>query len=440
MRRIAHLVSLAGLTALTAVGACKATQDDSLFGNGGGGSDDSGVTSTTTVGQGGSAGGDIGIGGGFGTGGSPPQNTCDTSPDQDKDGDGVTQAQGDCNDCDPNVNPNAIEVVATADADGGVPPAVDEDCDGTIDNVPAPCDGAIAIDTMDPFEAAAAVELCKKSSGPNDWGVVEAKWVLPDGSPPPNNAAGFHVGHGALGAFGPKVNVQAGVKMLALSSGAARQPSDPGYQNVSGYDKGYTSGNPQGFPKESPACPGVTTGTPHDGTGLELTIRTPSNAQGFSFDFDFFTYEWPGFICSQYNDFFVALLTPIPMGQSDGNISFDSQGNPVSVNNALLDVCGCANNPPNPCQAGGKSFPCSLGDQYLEGTGFGKDLAFGQDHGSTYWLATQAPVQPSSDITIRWAVYDSGDGVLDSTTLVDHWQWIATAGTEVGTGKVPIPK
>ena len=48
------------------------------------------------------------------------------------------------------------------------------------------------------------------------------------------------------------MNVQAGKKMLALSSGTARQPTDPGYQDVSGFDKGYTSASPQGFPKESP--------------------------------------------------------------------------------------------------------------------------------------------------------------------------------------------
>jgi hypothetical protein len=51
-----------------------------------------------------------------------------------------------------------------------------------------------------------------------------------------------------------------------------------------------------------------------------------------------------------------------------------------------------------------------------------------QDHGSTYWLATSAPVDPNSTITIRWSVHDSGDTVLDTTTLVDHWQWI-TQGT-----------
>jgi hypothetical protein len=41
---------------------------------------------------------------------------------------------------------------------------------------------------------------------------------------------------------------------------------------------------------------------------------------------------------------------------------------------------------------------------------------------------------------MRWAVYDSGDGILDTTTLVDNWQWIAESGTQVGTGVVDTPK
>jgi hypothetical protein len=301
----------------------------------------------------------------------------------------------------------------------------------------------LAIDSMDPLDAAKAVELCQAASQnpaskkDKKWGVTHASWVLPDGSPAPGNA-NFHLGHGMLSGFGPNVHVQAGSRMLGLSSGTARQPTDPGYQDVGGYDKQYTSGSPAGFPKESPACPGSITGTPHDGTAVELQIRTPTNATGFTFDFNFFTYEWPGFVCSTYNDFFVALLTPIPMGQVDGNISFDQQGNPVSVNNAFVEVCGCFNGPP--CTAGGKTFTCSLGTSGLQGTGFGTDTA-GSDHASTSWLVTKAPVKGGETITIRWMVYDSGDGVLDTTTLIDNWQWIANGGTvTVGTDPIGTPK
>lgn len=398
-----------------------------------GGAPGTGGTPVSTNGGGGqgagfAAGGNTGQGGGI---------ICSPGTlDDDVDGDGFSEAQGDCEDCDPNRNPNAIEV---ATEEGKEP--YDEDCDGEIDEpLDPPCDSGIDVDEMDPRKAAEAVEICKVSTGPDDWGFVSAEWVMADGSPPPSDptmAQRFHLGHGFVDDFGPNLDLRAGERMLVLSSGTARRPNDPGYQSVGGFSKGYTGAFAQGFPKESPACPGVTTGTPNDPTGVELVLRAPSNATGFSFDFDFYTYEWPGFVCSTYNDFFLAILEPFPPGQSDGNISFDGDGNPISVNNALLEVCGCAGNPPNACTAGGKTFTCSLGNIELIGTGFGFDMSFGQDHGATSWLRTTAPVEGGSEVHLRFAVHDSGDGVLDSTTLIDNFAWIATPGTTVGTNPIP---
>ncbi|MFO0613151.1 MAG: choice-of-anchor L domain-containing protein [Polyangiaceae bacterium] len=371
---------------------------------------------------------------GTGVGGQAPMCT-PGGPDDDVDQDGFTPTEGDCDDCDPNRNPNAIEVPTPEGKE-----AFDEDCDMQVDEDDTVlCDDGLLIDAADPMDGVHAIDLCKASTGPKDWGVVSAAWVLADGSAPPSDPATrqkYDLGHGMLGSFGANVTVRKGKRMLALSSGTARNPGDPGYQNPGQSDKGFTSGQPEGFPKESPACPGTVTGQPHDAAAIQLIVLTPSNAKGISFDFDFFTYEWPGFVCSPYNDFFVALLSPKPPGQADENISFDSQGNPVSVNNAPLEVCGCAGNPPNPCLAGTKTFNCPLGDIELIGTGFGFDTA-GSDHGSTSWLRTVAPIQGGEPIQLRFAVYDSGDGILATTTLVDNFQWIATPGTKVGTNPVP---
>ena len=400
----------------------------------GGGS--AGATATGGSGQGGeNIGGGIGPGGNAGGGGGAI-NCVPGGPDDDIDHDGFTPNQGDCEDCDPGRNPNAIEVATEA---GGT--AYDEDCDDQVDEDDTVlCDQGIAVGDLDPYSGARAVDLCKTSMNDKDWGVVSAKWVLADGTMP-NQAilSAFHLGHGILSGFGPNVSVQAGERMLGLSSGTARQPTDPGYQDVGGFAKGFQCGQPVGFPKESPACPGITTGEPNDAAGLELDIRPPSNAKGFSFDFKFQTYEWPNYVCSMFNDFFVALLTPYPQGQSDGNIAFDKMGNPVSVNNAFIEVCGCEGNPPSPCLAGGKTFECPLGDFELLGTGFGFDsCGFCQDHGGTGWLRTNAPIEdPTQPINIRFAVYDSGDGVLDTTTLIDNFRWIAKPGVTVGTDIVP---
>ena len=442
--------TLGGLGVAALMAACSAGGGGNVFtssssgGNvGGNGQGGNGAGAGSNTGA-----GDVGSGISLTTSGSGSTgsgNTCNHAPNVDGDGDGWTGDEGDCNDCDPNVNPGAIDVLATED--GGTT-MVDVDCNGVFDP-PEPCDTGLAVDSMNPLDAAKAVELCRVASqNPADkkqktWGVVHAAWVLPDGSDPTQNAsvniANYHLGHGMLSGLGPNVNVQGGQSMLGLSSGTARVPNTPGYQAVSGFSKGYTSGQPQGFPKESPLCnSGSTTGQANDGAAVEITIRAPTNATGFTFDFNFFSYEWPSYVCTQFNDFFVAQLTPIPAGQTDGNISFDSQGNPVSVNNAFVEACGCTAGPP--CTAGGKSFPCSLGNTGLVGTGFGKDTA-GVDHGSTGWLVTKAPVKGGETITIRWTVYDAGDGILDSTTLIDNWKWIANGGTVVvGTDPIKTPQ
>jgi hypothetical protein len=298
--------------------------------------------------------------------------------------------------------------------------------------VPQPCDSALAVDSADPFDGARAIGLCKMSTGPDDWGVASAQWTYPNGTAPAPSA-NFDLGHGIITAFGPNVNVQEGGAMLALSSGTARQPTDPGYQSVSGFSKGiYNTGHPVGFPKESPSCNNLTqTGTCNDGAALQLTVRPPSNAQGFSFNFNFYTYEWPVYVCSTFNDFYAALLEPFPMGQTDGNITFDALNNPISVNNAFFDVCGCASGPP--CSAGGVSFACALGTSELTGTGF-------EGHAATSWLQTTAPITQGQEFQLRFLAYDAGDGILDSTGLTDNFQWIAEPGVAIGTEPVPDPK
>ena len=45
---------------------------------------------------------------------------------------------------------------------------------------------------------------------------------------------------------------------------------------------------------------------------MTLQIKVPKNVAGMSFDFDFYSSEWPEYVCSTYNDQFVAWL------QSDG--------------------------------------------------------------------------------------------------------------------------
>lgn len=320
----------------------------------------------------------------------------------------------------------------TGGSTGSGPICTDASC---IGNTPqGMCDTSLAIDSGDAMDGARAIGLCQVAAD-GTWGVVSADWVRSDGQPLTGE---LNMGKGILSGFGPNVAPREGSKVLALSSGAARQPSDPGYESVGGYwkDCGLADpfcfngtptphGTPAGYPKTSASC-NVQAGEAYDSAGLRLTIRTPADALSFSFALKFYTYEFPNYVCDIYNDFFVSMMTPTPAGLVDGNISFDSMGNTISVNAGFLDVC-------NAGQLAG--YPCPAGYTELVGTGYDE-----QDPGSagTTWLQTTAPIEaPGSDITLHFTIWDSGDGVLDSTILIDEFKFELTEGV---VGTTPIPQ
>jgi len=336
---------------------------------------------------------------------------CRVANDVDDDGDGYTEAEGDCDDCRKAINPGAYDYAGNN---------IDEDCSGVADDEPTSCDVGAALDDEDARAAVQALGLCRWATADaqgkaKTWGVLSAKYVKPDGTPLTEPLS-----HGIMSTFG--VNApRDGKTFLALSSGTARAPDMPGYKDILGFRKGYTSGVPAGYPKESPACPGTVSGMAHDGAALELEIRVPTNVKSFRIDQNFFTVEFPGYVCSKYNDFYVLDMEPKVPEYPDGNVAFDAEGNPISVNNALLQVC-------EPRTIDGREYKCPLGPSSLEGTGFDtvNDDYSPAPHAATGWLTTYAPVPAGQTIRLRFAIWDSSDGNLDSTVLVDRFEWADT--------------
>ncbi len=319
------------------------------------GGDDGGPTTTPTNQDASSGGGDAGfaLAGGHdsGTGsgsGSGSNGACTYAKNDttDHDGDGWSSADGDCNDCNKYINPGAYDVPGNG---------IDEDCSGKADDEPTGCDSALtSVATTDGVDGAKAMDLCRTavegaSLPKKTWGVISADYVLPDGTSAQSSSARFQLGFGILGPlFGTSNKTQQGQHMLGLSSGTARQPTDPGYvkgvdsTGLSGGDvKGYTSKAPTGFPGTTQACPGVKFGAANDGAALRVVIRVPTNALTMSFDSDFFSCEFPHYVCSTYNDTFVVIMTPPPAGEpatANDNIAFDSTGNIISVNAGFLQI------------------------------------------------------------------------------------------------------
>ena len=436
--------------AVLAAAACSSGSPSNGFPGGSDGGSSSGTS-------GGSSGGSSGTGGGdgstptFGDGqaGSSSGGTvhCNvTDPNADMDKDGWSPNQGDCNDCDPNVNPGAIDVLHPND--GGTPTWGDEDCDGKPGDSGESCDQGLALTDVTAGDAAKAIELCTTASmSDRKYGVLSAAYVRANGAP----FASPSLQVGIESAWGANVKAQGGQNMLAMSSGYARTVGQAGACNGISCQINATATPPPGFPQDDPACP--PTPAIADDVALELQVRVPTNAAGYTFNLKFYSFEFPDWVCDThgYNDQFVALVSPpptgsyVPSGSTFGNVSFDSNNHPVSVNLGFFDVCdpstpqrfaaNCRKTAGATCPALPSSY-CPLGVGDLQGTGFDVWHTTVGPAGATRWLVTQAPAQPGAVITIRFAIWDAGNGQFDSTVLLDNFHWIATGGT-VAVGTTP---
>ncbi|HEY1690555.1 MAG TPA: choice-of-anchor L domain-containing protein [Polyangiaceae bacterium] len=337
---------------------------------------------------------------------------------------------------------------------------------GPVDTTPA-CDTSLAIDDPSAADFAQAIGICTTAAS-KGYGLVSATYSKAFGSTAPPHDGQW----GLLPSFGSAVKPREGSRLGVLSSGYAREYDDSQGQSIgsaaqtcgsasleaccwSGINgacpvgaasdfvnsspdgplegTSYPTGvAPPGFPQSGASCPQGK--TVNDMIDLKLTLEAPPDATGFRFDFDFYSSEWPNFVCSNYNDAFVAYLTS--KGLTD-NVSFDAQHNPVSVNNDYFDHCtagvplGCNRTDGNSADAPVATSQCASGASELAGTGYagtkqslcgqGPDATLG---GATGWLTTQASIEPGEQFTLEFMIWDAGDGILDSSVLIDHFVWI----------------
>ena len=137
-------------------------------------------------------------------------------------------------------------------------------------------------------------------------------------------------------------------------------------------------------------------GGAYDYTELRFTLQVPPDVNSFSYDFAFFSTEYPWYFGSSFNDMYVGWLES---EKWTGNISFDQNGNPISLNAGFLEFK----------DDGG-------GNQVLAGTCM-------RQHAGTNWLQTTAGVTPGETITVVFAIFDLSDPILDSYAFLDNFKW-----------------
>ncbi|HOH03539.1 MAG TPA: choice-of-anchor L domain-containing protein, partial [Polyangiaceae bacterium] len=418
-------------------------------GYGGGGYGGSGGTGGTGGAGGiGGAGGTGATGGYGGTGGTGP--VCEGGPHDDCDGDGWTVAEGDCCDkpgfCSTTpalVNPGAFEYIGNG---------VDDDCDGLIDNIQPPCDGMLNnTNSSDPMDYAKAIGLCQQTKETDPppfrrWGVISGEFSLANGTGVPASQS-----RAIRSGFGNLITSLNGGRLAILSTGHAASVNQAN-PNYAPFQPGQDFGKKSPFPQDwyaangyrlpnAPGCPEPSGDHANDPIMLRLRIRVPTNARSFSFASWFFSAEFPEYVCSAFNDFFVVLIdSPQPEwpNPADKNLAVYRVTSPpkvfpIGVNLAndpqaqnLFSVCKAG---PIGCSGSTSGFaPCLSGPTFLQGTGF-DDTSLGgcgssnMVGGGTGWLTTVGNVAPGQIMEIRIALWDTSDGVWDSLVLLDNWVW-----------------
>ena len=362
---------------------------------------------------------------------------CNGAPDDivDVDGDGWTFCDNDC--CEDEfecgsptlVNPGAFEFVGNG---------VDDDCDpATSDVVAAPdCSPAAIFGGVDADDMAEAMDLCQFTTlaeplETRKWGVISAEFLTSEGTAPTaaHLAAMMDSSSAIMSDYGTGgVAPTSGNTMAGMSSGWMRDAGDPGYiPPNTGATFGvshnppaaYLAANGGNLPSSASCNGACASGSgANDSILLRLTIRVPTNALSFNYDLRFFSSEYWTYACTEFNDFYLALLTSGAAGlPADGNISFDSNSNPISVNNGFFEHCVA-----NGC------YTCPNGSGALAGTG----MEVGNTGGGTVWLNTAAPIVPGEVITLDLTIFDVSDNALDSNILLDGFEW-SIEPSDVGT-------
>ena len=132
---------------------------------------------------------------------------------------------------------------------------------------------------------------------------------------------------------------------------------------------------------------------------FQFEVQVPGGTHGFTFDFAYFSVEFPTFIGTSFNDMFVVWSN-----------SETYTGNLCFVNDQPCTVTALGVSSQNPQQQ------YTGGAPELANTGF-------DNNGGTGWFEAKASAAPGETLQLTWAVFDMGDTILDTAVIIDNFQW-----------------
>ena len=348
--------------------------------------------------------------------GTPDGTDCDdNNPDlnhMDHDGDFWTSCDGDCDDYDPMLDPADWDNDGYStcdgdcdDADAAANPGLLEDAGDGIDNN---CDGQVDEPTICDCPStpswAAAMDVCLGLASETTF------------------SSGAQIG--LLDSYGSAIAPQNGCLLLAMHTGTLHEdPAQMGDQFNNGINEwDYTGAS---VVCGQPTSPG--NDTKYDMAQVDLRLQVPASVNSFSVDFFFASSEYEEWVCTDFNDTFEmflesSALDPVAFpdhdgdGVPEGNIAFDANGLPITVNNNYFVVTDCITMN-NLTGFSGQGFTGITGTPCYGNNGSTNDA------GATGWLTTTSPVTPGENITLRFSIWDEGDGIYDSVVFIDNFQW-----------------
>lgn len=374
--------------------------------------------------------------------------------DPDCDGDGYRVSEGDCDDKDGTINPDAYDFEGDD---------VDNDCDGTKDNPVKDCPATVG--STDPIQFARAADLCPQRSKSKKTGAIYD----------PVAKVEFGTIKGGLGTSTTKMNAtkilsafgdnkpRAGSTLFGMQSGPILSTKP---RESTAMDSFPVQNACAAMSLKDVDCTSLTTGssipisaTVQDYQEVRMFVRVPSNAKAMVFDFGFFSTEFNQYWNSSFNDAFFVVVTSKKVAGL--NVAKDSKGKALTVNSGFFQLCP---KPPGPSgllkPEALSAAPCvgvdgdatatppilgTLKNTYFDGAGAGStDDTTGTGTskyiygGGSGWLSTKFEVEPGESLVIRFMVMDTSDGILDSAAIVDNIRW-EKAPPKVPTGEVERP-